>query len=73
MFTCFAHIIEPLGFEREIDVYVGSQHIKAKMDLRTTAGEGDSINLCFDMDRVHLFDPATGRNLMCDAAFNKGC
>lgn len=64
-------IVEPLGFEREIDAYVGSQHIKAKLDLRTTAGEGDRINLCFDMDRVHLFDPETGRNLACKAAFDK--
>lgn len=61
-------IVEPLGFEREIDATIGSQHIKAKLDLRTTAGEGEKINLCFDMDRVHLFDPETGRNLACDAA-----
>ena len=34
-------IIEPLGFEREIDATIGGQSIKAKLDLRTTAGEGD--------------------------------
>ncbi len=60
-------IVEPLGFEREIDATIGSQHIKARLDLRTTAGEGDPINLCFDMGRVHFFDPETGRNLACDA------
>ena len=57
-------IVEPLGFEREIDATIGSQSIKAKLDLRTAAGEGDSINLCFDMDRVHFFDPETGKNLL---------
>jgi multiple sugar transport system ATP-binding protein len=57
-------IVEPLGFEREIGAVIGSQHIKAKLDLRTTAGEGESINLCFDMGRVHFFDPETGRNLV---------
>ncbi len=56
-------IVEPLGFEREIDATIGSQHIKAKLDLRTTAGEGEKITLCFDMDRVHLFDPETGMRL----------
>jgi ABC-type sugar transport system ATPase subunit len=50
-------MIKPLGFKREIDATIGSQHIKAKLDLRTTAGEGDIINLCFDMERVHFFDP----------------
>lgn len=59
-------IIEPLGFEREIDSTVGSQSVKAKLDLRTTAAEGDMINLCFDMDRVHFFDPETGSNLLYD-------
>jgi multiple sugar transport system ATP-binding protein len=59
-------IVEPLGFEREIDATFGSQSVKAKLDLRTTAGEGDMINLCFEMDRVHFFDPDTGRNLMLD-------
>ena len=57
-------IVEPLGFEKEIDATIGSQSIKAKLDLRTTAGEGDMINLCFDMERAHFFDPETGMNLL---------
>lgn len=56
-------IVEPLGFEREIDATVGSQAIKAKLDLRTTAGEGEAVNLCFDIERIHFFDPETGDNL----------
>jgi multiple sugar transport system ATP-binding protein len=66
-------MIEPLGFEREIDATIGNQNIRARLELRTTAGEGDVINLCFDMGRVHFFDPETGRNLMGDATFDKGC
>ena len=57
-------IVEPLGFEKEIDATSGSQSIKAKLDLRTTAGEGDRINLCFDIERVHFFDPESGRNIL---------
>ena len=55
--------VEPLGFEKEVDVTLGRQSIKAKLDLRTTAGEGDKINLCFDINRVHFFDPETEKNL----------
>ncbi len=57
-------IVEPLGFEKEIEAAIGRQSIKAKLDLRTTAMEGDSINLCFDMERAHFFDPETGMNLL---------
>lgn len=56
-------IVEPLGFDRELDVKVGTQSFKARLDLRTTAKEGDRLNLCFDMDRAHLFDPETGKRL----------
>jgi multiple sugar transport system ATP-binding protein len=56
-------LVEPLGFDREIDASIGSQHIKAKLDLRTTAEEGEKINLCFYMERAHFFDPETGESI----------
>ena len=56
-------LIEPLGFDKELDVQVGTQSMKVRLDLRTEAKEGDTINLCFDMERAHFFDIATGRNL----------
>jgi multiple sugar transport system ATP-binding protein len=56
-------IIEPLGFDKEFHVQIGKQTLKARLDLRTTAREGENITLCFDMDRAHFFDPETGKNL----------
>jgi multiple sugar transport system ATP-binding protein len=56
-------LIEPLGFDKELNVQVGNQSMKVRLDLRTTAKEGDTINLCFDIGRVHFFDVKTGRNL----------
>lgn len=61
--NAYIDIIEPLGFDKELDVQVGDQTLKARLDLRTTAKEGEMINLCFDMDRAHFFDPETGKNL----------
>ncbi len=56
-------LIEPLGFDKEFNVKVGNQFIKAKLDLRTLSKEEEHINLCFDMNRAHVFDAETGRNL----------
>jgi ABC-type sugar transport system ATPase subunit len=56
-------LVEPLGFDREFDVKKGRQTFKAKLDLRTSAQEGEIINLCFDMENTHFFDMKTGKNL----------
>ena len=56
-------LVEPLGFDKELDVQVGNQALKVRLDLRTTAREGETINLCFDMERAHIFDPETQKNL----------
>ncbi len=57
-------IVEPLGFDKEYHIQVGNQTFKARLDLRTTAKEGEKITLCFDMDRVHFFDVETEKNLL---------
>lgn len=56
-------LIEPLGYDRELDVQVGQQLLKMRLDLRSKAKEGDRIDICIDMDRVHVFDTDTGENL----------
>jgi len=56
-------LIEPLGFDRELDVKVGNQTFKARLDLRTLVKEGDTMNLCFDMDQAHFFDIESEKNL----------
>jgi multiple sugar transport system ATP-binding protein len=56
-------LIEPLGYDKELDVQVGQQMLKMRLDLRSEAKEGDMIDICIDMDRVHVFDTDTGENL----------
>ena len=56
-------LIEPLGYDRELDLKIGNQEFKARLDLRTGAKEGKYINLCFDPERAHFFDPESGKNL----------
>jgi len=57
-------LIEPLGFDRELNVQIGKQSMRARLDLRTSAQEGETINLCFDIKRVHFFDKKTEKNLL---------
>jgi multiple sugar transport system ATP-binding protein len=61
--NCKIELMEPLGFDKELNLHIGSQAFKARLDLRTLCEEGDTINLCFDTKRVHLFDPETEKNL----------
>jgi multiple sugar transport system ATP-binding protein len=56
-------IIEPLGYDRELNLQLGNQNLKARLDLRTAAKEGEKINLCFDMNRAHIFNLETEKNL----------
>ncbi|MBN2059798.1 MAG: sn-glycerol-3-phosphate ABC transporter ATP-binding protein UgpC [Deltaproteobacteria bacterium] len=60
-----AHVdlVEPLGFDQELNVRIGEQMIRVKLDLRTKVKEGEKIDLCFDMKRAHFFDRKTGRNI----------
>ncbi|MCK4985224.1 MAG: ABC transporter ATP-binding protein, partial [Desulfobacterales bacterium] len=56
-------IIEPLGYDKVLNLKLGCQMLKARLDLRTEAKEGETINLCFDMNRAHIFDIETEKNL----------
>jgi len=56
-------IVEPLGYDRELNLKLGDQKLKARLDLRTEAQEGETINLCFDMNRAHVFDIESEKNL----------
>jgi multiple sugar transport system ATP-binding protein len=56
-------IIEPLGYDRELNLQLGDQRLKARLDLRTEAEEGERINVCFDMQHAHLFDVHSGENI----------
>ncbi len=63
---CKIELMEPLGFDKELNLQLGSQTFKARLDLRTICNEGDEINLCFDTKRVHLFDIESEKNLFIE-------
>jgi multiple sugar transport system ATP-binding protein len=45
------------------DVPGGASQIVARLSSESSAKEGDQTRLWFDTDKVHLFDPSSGKNL----------
>ena len=56
-------IVEPLGFDREISVTLADQPVKARLDLRSKIGAGDTIDLVVETAQLLLFDAETGARL----------
>ena len=52
-------VAELLGAETNIHAKVGDADIVAKVNARTDVNIGDNIELAFDMNKVHFFDPAS--------------
>ncbi len=52
-------VAELLGAETNIYAKVGKHDITARVDARTDIGIGDTIELTFDMNKVHFFDMDT--------------
>jgi multiple sugar transport system ATP-binding protein len=52
-------VAELLGAETNIHAKVGEVDIVAKVNARTDVSIGDVIELAFDMNKVHFFDPET--------------
>jgi multiple sugar transport system ATP-binding protein len=52
-------VAELLGAETNIHAKVGEEDIVAKVNARTDVGIGSEIELAFDMNKVHFFDPET--------------
>ena len=52
-------VAELLGAETNIYALVGDSEVVAKVDARTDIGIGSSVELAFDMNKVHFFDNET--------------
>jgi multiple sugar transport system ATP-binding protein len=52
-------VMEPLGDDVEVHLTLGEQQLIAKLDSKTQAQVGDTIEVAFDMNRTHLFDKET--------------
>jgi multiple sugar transport system ATP-binding protein len=58
-FTATVDNVEPLGAQTNLFLLIGDQQATAVVDPTTTAKMGDRIDVTFEADRVHLFDPET--------------
>lgn len=57
-------VAELLGAETNIHATIGKETITAKVNARTDINIGDDIELAFDMNKVHFFDPETELRLL---------
>lgn len=55
--------VEPLGAVTIVDVEVGDQILKAQLPGQPKFSRGESVHLCFDLAKCHLFDSASERRL----------
>jgi multiple sugar transport system ATP-binding protein len=50
------------------DLSTSGVELVSRLPADSRAAEGEPVRLWFDVERVHLFDPGTGRNLTLDRA-----
>jgi multiple sugar transport system ATP-binding protein len=52
-------VTELMGNEINLYLLAGQDNIVARVDPRTDFRMGDKVQVAFDMDKIHLFDPDT--------------
>ncbi len=62
--TATIDVVEPMGNEVYIYANTGDQSLVARLDNRTVAHPGDRLDLYFNMDNMHAFDPQTELSLL---------
>jgi multiple sugar transport system ATP-binding protein len=61
--TLPVEVVEHLGSETYVYLLVGKTPAVARLDSRTTAEAGKSLEVAFDSNRIHLFDPESEQAL----------
>jgi multiple sugar transport system ATP-binding protein len=56
-------VIEPMGADSILYLASGPHSLVASMDSSTQAREQETLDVVFDMERVHLFDPESEQTL----------
>ncbi len=57
-------VVEPLGSEVFAYVENGGKELVSRLDPRTSARVGQSLDLVVDMGKMHAFERDTGRTLL---------
>jgi multiple sugar transport system ATP-binding protein len=52
-------VYEPLGSESILELKIHDLNFVAQVNPKTSARTGGQITICFDLDKVHIFDPET--------------
>jgi multiple sugar transport system ATP-binding protein len=60
----YVDVAELLGAETNVHAKIGDATIVAKVNARTDINIGDTLELAFDMNSVHFFDPETELRLV---------
>ena len=56
-------VIEPVGNEVFVSTRCGNSELTLRMPPQALPGPGEQVSLTFTPDRLHFFDPATGRRI----------
>ncbi|EOS54415.1 MULTISPECIES: ABC transporter ATP-binding protein [Paenibacillus] len=63
-FTANVYLTENLGHEMQLYLNgAGSDGLIARVDGRSNTREGDNVKLAIDMNKIHIFDKETERNV----------
>lgn len=57
-------VLEPLGAEIILELSFHGSSFTARMDPQLRARMHEEIDICFDMERIHLFDPKTEQTIV---------
>jgi ABC-type sugar transport system ATPase subunit len=57
------YVAEPMGREQVVDVRLTDRTLRVIAPATFASRIGDRVDLRFDVERLHLFDPATGQRL----------
>ena len=58
-----AEVVEPLGSDTLVFFAIGASELVARLPPSLPVRPGDTVRLWPDLDRLHLFDAASGRSL----------
>lgn len=57
-------VVEMLGAETYLHILLGDIKLIARVNSKTQAKAGDTINIAFDLDKIHLFDSKTEKSIL---------
>ena len=60
----YVEVTEEMGAETYLYLKIGETPFIARVNPRTTAKPMDNIKVCFDMNKIHLFDKETEVSLI---------